>query len=572
MLTIRDTIHGFMKPTMALLAVLLVSAPSAAAEPGIAVVGFGDYLWLRVDGRAVALEPGSPAYEVPLGARALVAQGGATLLARDALLRVDAGDDFSVGRVEGQLRLLVNAGAVEVSVPGRAPLLVQAGRFTALTGPQAGLLPGAPPVTALPPPPSSFPPVPPAPAPAAPAAASGEWDPLSALASGLNRLSSLRAPELRLVLELHPFYRVTQTYDSNIYLVPKERPGAARVGGGVVGSWITVNELGTAWKLPLSKSQSLRGNYSARATSYSKHPGANDAVDQVVGGAWDYAGRRGVKASVWDSYVNTEDPAFSEQVARQRRMSNEVGGFLDVEHSRRLFTKLTARHVISKYLDPTLAKSLNRYDAAFGVDLGVRVAPKTRTFLAYQRELTHYSAGRADNSSSHRVGLGVTGVLTSRLEGHIQTDMHFRRYSGGAANLRKATTNFLASANLKYQATRRLQGRFGLWRSLQESTFGVNRYYIATGASLGATQAFRKWSLNADVNFETNRYPESSGGGGVFGNRRDDIYSGTVGAAYKLRTWLSTDLSYQRVQRHSFFGDQFNYAADRTSASLRIQF
>lgn len=558
--------------THLLLTVLLVSAPLAAAEPGVAIVGFGDYLWLRVDGKAVSLEPGSPAYEIPLGARATVAQGGATLLARDALLRVDAGDDFSVTRVEGQLRLLVNSGAVEVSVPGRGPVMVHAGRFSALTGPQAGLLPG----TAMAPPAAQVPTLPPqAAAPPPPASApdaSPDWDPLSALASGLNRLSSLRAPELRLVLELHPFYRLTETYDTNIYLVPTERAGAPRVGGGVRGSWLTVNELGTTWKLPLSKSHGLRGNYVARATSYSTQGKTNNAVDQIVGGGWDYSGRRGVKASIWDTYVNTEDPAFSELVARQRRMSNEVGASLDVEHSRRLFTKVNARHLISKYLDPSLARSLNRYESSAGLDIGVRVAPKTRTFLAYQREITHYSAGRADNSNAHRLGLGVTGILTSRLTGHLQGDMHYRRYTGGAANLKKTTTNFLAAANLKYQATRRLQGRFGLWRSLQESTFGFNRYSIATGASLGATQSFRKWSLSADGNFETNRYPETTELRGVIGNRRDDIYTATVGAAYKIRTWLSTDFSYQRVQRHSFFADQFNYGADRTSVSLRVQF
>lgn len=589
----RDTIPELMRATsfrgrgagprlsLPLAAALLAASAlqASAAGRGVAVVGFGDYLWLRVDGKAVALEPGSPAYELPLAARAVVAQGAATLLAADALLRVDVGDDFIVTEVEGQLRLLVHGGAVEVSVPGRAPTLVQAGRFAALTGPEAGALPGtavrpppppAPPVAVQPPPPA-----PPAAAPAAPApapAGKGEWDPLSALASGLNRLSTLRKPELRLVLELHPFYRLSETYDSNIYLVPRERAGQARVGGGVVGSWITVNELGTSWKLPLAKTHGLRGSYAARATNYSRQASANNALDQTIGVGWDYAGRRGVSGSVWDTYVNTEDPAFSELVARQRRMSNEVGGFLDVEHSRRLFTKLGARHVINKYLDPSLAASLNRYESAFGADLGVRVAPKTRVYAAYQRELVHYSAGRGDNSTAHRVGLGVSGQLSNRVSGRVQTDAHFRRYSGGKASLRRATTNVLASVNLVYKAGRRFEGRLGAWRNVQESAFGVNRYSLGTGASLGATQTFRKWSLNADGSFETSRYPETSGSAGVVGNRRDDTYIGSVRADYKLRTWLSTDLSYQRLQRHSFFADQFNYAADRTSFSLRVQF
>lgn len=564
----RDTIPGFMR---ALAFALLLAGPVRAAEPGVAIVSFGDFLWLRVDGKAVALEPGSAAFELPLGARTVVAQGGATLLARDALLRVDAGDDFTVGRIDGNLRLLVSAGAVEVSVPGRPPLLVQAGRFAALSGPEAGTLPGTaaakpPPVAAVPEPAAA-----PAPAPVVPAP--GDWDPLAALASGMNKLSGLRAPELRLVLELHPFYRLTETYDSNIYLVPKERAGAARVGGGVVGSWITVNELGTTWKLPLSKAHALRGSYAAKASNYSQQGRTNNAVDQTIIAGWDYTGRRGVAASLTDTYVNTEDPAFSEQVARQRRMSNDVAGSLDVEHSRRLFTTLRGRHQISKYLDPSLARSLNRYETALGLDVGIRVAPKTRVYTAYQREFTHYSAGRGDHSTAHRVGLGVTGVLTSRLSGRVQADMHFRRFTGGTTAQDRNTTNVLAAATLKYQATRRLEGRLGAWRNLSQTSFGVNRFYTATGGSLGASQAFRKWTLSMDGTYETNRYPEATTLRSVqYGNRRDDVYTGTVTAAYKLRNWLSTDFSYQRAQRHSNFPDEFNYGADRTSLALKIQF
>lgn len=569
----------------ALLLAAAAASTASAAEPGLAIVSFGDYLWLRVDGKAVALEPGSPAYEIPLAARAMVAQGAATLLARDALLRVDAGDDFSVTKVDGQLRLLVNSGAVEVSLPGRTPALVQAGRFAALSGPEAGSLPGtvARPPSAVPATPPVAPPVvyqePPVSAPPAalppssqPDAPSAELDPIGSLASGFKRLVNISKPDLRLVLELHPFYRFSEVYESNIYLVPREQPGTARIGGGVVSSWITINELGTGWKLPLSKRHALRGNYSARASQYTSQSRTNNALDQTIVVGWDYSGRKGVTAGLSDSYVNTEDSAFSEQVARQRRMSNEVSGYLDVEHSRRLFTKLTARHQNTKYLDPSFAQRLNRFDTSFGVDMGVRVAPKTRTYLSYQREITHYSAGRGDHSTAHRAGLGVTGILTSRLTGKIQADMHFRRYSGGTTNLKHETTNILGAADLKYQATRRLQARLGLWRSIQESTFGFSRHTVASGASLGATQALGKWSMGLDGSFETNRYPEATTLRGEYGTRRDDTYTGSLHAEYKVRTWLSTDLSYQRSQRHSRFSNDFNFASDRTTLSLRVQF
>ncbi|TPW19123.1 MAG: hypothetical protein FD126_3002, partial [Elusimicrobia bacterium] len=421
-------------------------------------------------------------------------------------------------------------------------------------------------------PPALEPAVPPAPPAAQAPAATAELDPLGSLAAGFKRLVNIPKPELRLVLELHPFYRFSEVYETNIYRVPPERPNVARVGGGVVGSWITVNELGTGWKLPISKRHALRGDYSARASHYSTQGRTNNALDQTIVAGWDYSGRKGVTAGLSDTYVNTEDSAFSEQVARQRRMSNEVAGFLDVEHSRRLFTKLSARHQNSKYLDPSLARNLNRFDTAFGVDMGVRVAPKTRAYLAYRRELTHYSAGRADHSTGHRAGLGVTGILSNRVTGKIQADIHFRRYTGGTANLKQETTSILGALDLKYQATRRLQGNLGAWRSIQESTFGFSRHTVVSGASLGVTQTLGKWGLGADARFETTRYPEATTLRGEYGTRRDDNYTGTLRADYKVRTWLSTDLSYQRSQRHSRFSNDFNFANDRTSFSLRAQF
>jgi hypothetical protein len=52
-------------------------------------------------------------------------------------------------------------------------------------------------------------------------------------------------------MEVHPFYRFTETYDSNIYLVPRNKAGGVIVGGGVVGSLITQNKAGFKASLPV---------------------------------------------------------------------------------------------------------------------------------------------------------------------------------------------------------------------------------------------------------------------------------------------------------------------------------
>ncbi|MBI3300190.1 MAG: outer membrane beta-barrel protein [Elusimicrobia bacterium] len=564
--------------TAAFLAFAALLPAAAQAPGGLAIVSFGDYLWLRVDGRAVAIEPGSPGYEIPLGARTFVAQGAATLLFRDALIRVDAGDDFTVSWVDGQARLLVNSGAVSVSEPGRAPVNVEAGRFISLTGPNVSAAAPASPLPAAPTPPPAAAVTTPFPAelpirPAGGARPAPEgWDPLSALVSGLSKLSSLRTPQVRLVLELHPFYRLRQTYDTNIYLVPADKANGTRAGGGVLSSWVTVNQLGTTWKLPLNRRHALSGLYSARVTNYSTQGKTNDAVDQQISGQYAYSGQKGVSATLAEDYSNTEDPAFSEQVARQRRTMVGTSFSLDVDRGRAFVYGFNASHQLHKYLDPTLANVLNRTETTIGGTAGVKLAPKTRLFLAYSRGLIHYSAGRKDHSRSHRLGGGLSGVFTARLSGQVQADVYKRRYENRPPGQPRDISSLVTSVALKYKAGRRTDSQLRVFRSVNEATFRNSRYYVSSGASADVAHTWRKITGTSNLAYTTDRYPEATTLGAVSGTRRDDTYSAGLGVAYQMRTWLSMDASYQRAQRFSFFLDQFDYAADRYGVGLNVQF
>lgn len=558
---------------LALMASLAVAQARAQAPSGLAIVGFGDYLWLRVNGRAVTLEPGSPAYEIPFGARTVVAQGAATLLIRETLLRVDAGDEFSVTWEGSQARLLVNSGSVSVSMPGRPPVSVEAGRFLALTGAEASS-PVVPIRAAaqLPPAPverePSAQPEAAEPRPAAPK----EWDPLTALAAGVSKLSALGTPEVRLVLELHPFYRLTQTYDSNIYLVPPDKANGVRTGGGVLASWITINELGTGWKIPLNKRSTLQGRYAAKASNYSTQGKTNNAVDQEIGGNYRYAGQRGTAFSVGETYTNTEESAFSEQVARQRRMMNATDASLSWEVGRVFAFTLGANHQLHKYLDPSLANNLNRFEATLSGDAGVKLAPKTKLYIAYSRGLTHFSAGRKDHSRTNRIGVGLSGVFTSRISGCLQVDLNKRRYENTPAGQPRDNTAFLTAVSLKYKAGRRTDASLGLARGINEATFRTSRFYVSNSVNAAINHTWRSLTLSGNASYQSDRYPEATTLGTVTGNRRDDIYGAGVGVAYKMRPWLSTSLSYKRTQRFSFFQNDFNYLGNSFSLGLNAQF
>ena len=548
----------------------------AEANSGLEVIGFSDSVRLRVDGRAVSLKAGSAGFSIPAGARATILSGDATLLAEGAIVNVDSGDSFMYVATDGPGQILVQSGEVVITPPNADPYRIASGEFAPLTGvpiqtPVASPVEKQPLPVAAPVIPTA-PPTPVATAPKTPIEAPKEFDPLNSLAAGISKLSKFKRPKLNILVEIHPYYKLNQTYDSNMYLVPPDKADGTSTGGGVLGSWITTNNLGARVLVPFSKRSKLSLLYDAQIVNYGTQPKANNAFNQNIRGDFVHIGRRGTKWKMWDHFINTEDPAYSELVARERRFQNTAGFEYDYARSRRLFIRPRVTHVTHKYLSTSLAASLNRYESEAGADIGLRVKSKTRVFVSYSRQIIHYSAGRTAHSKSHNTSLGAEGKLASRLTGRVNAGMRFRKYdiplTLGARNINTLTT----AVNLTYKPGRRFVSRFALSRAMTETTFAINRYYVANRVSLGFTHTFRKLSLAMDGSFQTDRYPETTTIGNVSKNRRDDTYTGTLRGDYKLRPWLKMGLSYTRAQRHSVFVDSFNYDDDKSALSVEMSF
>src|SRR6187401_216446 len=83
----------------------------------------------------------------------------------------------------------------------------------------------------------------------------------SARAVNLDWLTQYKKPNIHYgQLALHPYYQLTEVYDSNIYLVPRDTP-TRTVGGGVRGSWITKNELALEAVLPWRRLHNFAAGY-----------------------------------------------------------------------------------------------------------------------------------------------------------------------------------------------------------------------------------------------------------------------------------------------------------------------
>jgi len=378
-------------------------------------------------------------------------------------------------------------------------------------------------------------------------------------------------------LELHPYYQLTESLDSNIYLVPPDQANGIKSGGGVLSSWITDNTLGLKANWKVGKN-SIKAGYKGQALTYSQQGAINDAFNQQANIAYAYT-RTGWKFKLSDTYINTEDPAFSQLVGRSQRWQNNIASSLEyAPKGGRGFLGVTIDHTNHKYLDSSpagLAFSLNRYEQSAGLRVGYNIQPKTRAYLGYRRGIIHHSIQpNTKHNKTHYVDLGVEGKLANKLTGSVRSGISMRRYADESSVGRDNTNNLWnVKGNLMWKPLARTNVGLNASRALTESTFGTNRYYVSN--LIGLTLSHKlPWKLTAKAGLSAgwDMYPESTTIGTVSRNRRDDNYVQSFGLDHKCSEWFNLGLNYEHKERNSVFPGSFNYERHLTALKARIAF
>lgn len=402
---------------------------------------------------------------------------------------------------------------------------------------------------------------------------------MPAQAGMMSDMMGMQRPNMKWgLLEFHPYFKISETYDSNIYLVPRLDVSKPQVGGGLVGAWITAPLGGIRLALPISAMHKLEGGYEAEGRLFSKQPRANNAAHQKADLAYGFKGPMGISAKVRDSFINTTDPAFSELIERQQRWQNTAG--LDVGYAPeggRLAVTADVAHGVHKYLDPTLSGLLNRYEQIAGVKGSYKVLPKTKVYIAYHRGITHYSAGRNANHKDHYADVGVEGDLAPKVKGQVQAGLVNRRYDQTfAAGQNRSNNSYTVATKVSWKPLERSMVNLGAARSLQESTFAGNRFYENNLVSLGLMHKL-PYKLTAGVNFSAgwDKYPvPSSPAPGVsVANRRDDQHQQAATLDYDVNSWLKAGVGYlHRTRWAKNFTDQFSYEDHQTNLNIAVTF
>ena len=380
-------------------------------------------------------------------------------------------------------------------------------------------------------------------------------------------------------LEFQPYFKMSETYDSNIYMVPDDLNGF-QTGGGVRGAWIAEKKLSLNFRLPVSAIHSFKGGYEFQALTYSTMSKTNDSYNQSANLGYSYSGPTGFSGGLGDTYVNTTDPAFSESAAREHRWQNTVAA--QGEYAPKngpLFFGADFNHTVNKYVGFTVGRLLNRYDQTFGVKVGYKIQPKTRVLAAWHANVTHYADGaNTRNSMSHLVDFAIEGRLAPKLEGRVQTGMSLRNYDNNSSST-TYSQNWTFGAQLTYKLLERATAILSARRNLQESIFENNRFYISNSFNLNYRHALPlRLTATVDLGMTIDKFSERTRfrptGGTTFmeGNRRDDMYQQKVGLDYALVEYLSIGASYLHRQKFSIFSGQYNYNDHQASLNAMLTF
>jgi hypothetical protein len=380
-------------------------------------------------------------------------------------------------------------------------------------------------------------------------------------------------------LALHPYYKLSEVYDSNIFLVPRDLP-SGQVGGGIRSSWITKNDLGLEANLPWQHINNLSLGYDFESDIYSRQPTLNNTINQAAHADFVRKGAQGMTYKAGDQYVNTTDQAFSELIQRARRWSNRVYAEADYTPvNGRLAGGVDVDHEADKYLDATLGAGLNRYQEDGGFNVGYMVQPKTKAYVSYHRSVIHYTVnpqpGVPDkDNKSHTVAAGVTGVLSPKITGQVEGGMVYREYDAvpfpGAQRVERSAS---VSTTVMYKPDKYSNITLALSRFLQESLDPSNPFYISNNASLDMDHKFpHKVTAGIDLAVGIDQYSNAQTVGTTSAIRRDDLYQGGAWVEYDIQQWLSTGLAYVYRERDSIFSGQFNYQESQLIWNASLKF
>lgn len=394
---------------------------------------------------------------------------------------------------------------------------------------------------------------------------------MTGLRRGLARLSALAVAMLLLSpsptvaldlsewvqgLRVSPFVSERFEYETNVFQVPSHSQGDLifKTIPGVLVEYGT----GPNW---------VSAGYRAEILRFLELT-SQDAVHHIFLGQAHFQTNR-LSFNLRDSFINTTDPATSELTGRIESTTNT---FLpDVDY------RLTSRFAIGANAVWTYVRfpdipELDRNEFLVGGSVVWKVQPRTELRLIYNYGEKLFSTDEVRDVSRHLVLLSLKGDLTAKLSSNLRVGYEDRQPKNDTPGV-VPYRGLVFGGDLVYRPTDRLTISLLTDRSVQESIFANQLYFVSTIGTLVVEQRFtpKLWA-SVRVTGGQNDYPTKAAvTTSLWKFRKDTLVGWGASVGYDLQKWLRLGLDYLHITRDSNF-PEFSFKDDKIAGTITLQF
>lgn len=276
----------------------------------------------------------------------------------------------------------------------------------------------------------------------------------------------------------------------------------------------------------------------------------------------------GLAVALKDDFQHTTDPPGTELTGRIGSTTNVLAPSVEYSLARRF--AIGADYNWTHVNFDKSVNNLDRDEHTFGLTGFWKVQPKTDLLLNAAYGFKDFDVQSQRNVDRFMVMGGVRGEITSRLTSTFRIGFEDR---DPRADHRAAFRGLVASGDWVFMPTERTRMMLIVERSVAESIFATNFWYVANMLTLSAEHKFTpKLTATARVFGGTNEYPDKTAKpNSVQAWRSDELVGASLGADYQIQRWLGVGADYTFTQRNSNFNN-FDFKSDVVGAKITLSF
>ena len=210
----------------------------------------------------------------------------------------------------------------------------------------------------------------------------------------------------------------------------------------------------------------------------------------------------------------------------------------------------------------------DRKEFKYNAKASYEFIPNYKAFTRFTYDVRSYDeqATVSRDSKGYNIVAGTSVHLTGKVKGDVYAGYLRQNYDAAQLN---SINNFDLGSAMLWNVTDLTSLRFGLKRSVQETTENLSSGYVTTGATITAEHELRRnILLGANLSYSNNNYTGSAGST----ERDDDLYKTGLELGYFLpRPGLSVQTKYNYTERDSNIVNN-DYTDNRFSVKLHMAF